>query len=151
MSDHSKLPPHIGRIVRQTLKSQGRTVTWLAQQLPCDRSNVYKIFAKRTLDTELLLTLSKVLGVDFFQIYSSFLKKWCQLGNTFMADEAAQKIICCQWKSVFLCLQFTLQKKLQNPGYFLPPNDISIIENTINVCFKKLIFLIILISLLWNI
>ena len=102
MSDHSKLPPHIGHIVRQTLKSQGRTVTWLAQQLPCDRSNVYKIFAKRTLDTELLLTLSKVLGVDFFQIYSSFLKKWCRFSHTFVADEALQKIICCRRKSIYL-------------------------------------------------
>ncbi len=35
-------------------------------------------------------------------------------------------------KRIFVFLIYTT-KKLQNPGYFLPPNDISIIENTINM------------------
>lgn len=50
-------------------------------------------------------------------------------------------------KRIFVFLMYTT-KKVAKSGLLLPPNDISIIENTINVCFKKLIFLIILISLL---
>ena len=53
-------------------------------------------------------------------------------------------------KRIFVLLIYTT-KKVAKSGYFLPPNDISVIENTTNVCFKKLIFLIILISSLWNI
>lgn len=74
MPNYSRLP-HIGEMVRQTLKDQGRTVTWLAAQIPCDRSNIYKIFSKRTLPADLLFALSEILGVDFFRIYSSLLKK----------------------------------------------------------------------------
>lgn len=67
--------PHIGHIIRDTLEKQGRKVIWFSAQLPCDRSNVYKIFEKRTLDTAMLLKISQILGVDFFQYYSDFLKK----------------------------------------------------------------------------
>ena len=34
----------------------------------------------------------------------------------------------------------SMYKKMHISGYFLATNDISIIEHTTNVCFKKLIF-----------
>ena len=61
---------HIGQLIQQQLKAQGRTVTWFAQQLNYDRSNVYKIFSKPHIDTDLLLSISKVLNYNFFRAYT---------------------------------------------------------------------------------
>ena len=65
---------HIGHLIKQELQKQGYTVTWLTKELNCSRSNVYKIFDKPTLDTALLMQLSKLLDVDFFQYYSEELE-----------------------------------------------------------------------------
>ena len=61
---------HIGQLIRQELKEQGRSVTWLAKNLNCSRSNVYIIFDKPTLDTSVLMQIPKLLDVDFFRYYS---------------------------------------------------------------------------------
>lgn len=61
---------HIGHLIRQQLKEQGRSVTWFAQRLNYDRSNAYKIFSKPHIDTDLLLTISKVLNYNFFCVYA---------------------------------------------------------------------------------
>lgn len=62
--------PHIGSIIKEELAKQERTVSWFARKLSCDRSNVYKLFRRSTIDTELLLRISQILGRDFFQYYS---------------------------------------------------------------------------------
>ena len=41
-------------------------MVWFANRLSCDRTNVYRIFSKRSLDTELLARISIVLGHNFF-------------------------------------------------------------------------------------
>ena len=61
---------HIGQLIQQKLKEQGRTVTWFARQLNYDRSNAYKIFSKPHIDTDLLLSISKILNYNFFGVYS---------------------------------------------------------------------------------
>ena len=66
---------HIGQLIRQELQNQGRTVAWLTRELNCSRSNVYKIFEKPTLDTAILLQVSKLLKVDFFRYYTDELSK----------------------------------------------------------------------------
>ncbi len=66
--------PHIGHIIQTTLKEQGRTVVWFARQLCCDRTNVYKIFSKDSIDTGLLYKISTILGVDFFANISNYYK-----------------------------------------------------------------------------
>ena len=60
----------IGEIIQQELRKQERTVTWLARKLNCNRQNVYDIFRRRTIDTELLMRISCILKVDFFKMYS---------------------------------------------------------------------------------
>lgn len=65
---------YIGEIIRQELLRQERSVSWFARKLYCDRTNVYKIFRKQSLDTELLLRISLILHHDFFQYYSSSLE-----------------------------------------------------------------------------
>ncbi len=61
---------HIGNIIRQELKQQRQSVSWLAYQLNTDRSNMYRILKKRNLDAELLRRISVILNHDFFQYYS---------------------------------------------------------------------------------
>lgn len=59
----------IGQLIKIELERQERTVSWFARKLCCDRSNVYKIFKRSTIDTELLLRISQILQHDFFEIY----------------------------------------------------------------------------------
>ena len=60
---------HIGRLIEQELRRQGRTVTWFAAMLHCDRTNVYKIFKKQSIDTALLEKISTILQHNFFLYY----------------------------------------------------------------------------------
>ena len=61
---------HIGQLIKQELEEQGRTVVWFARKLSYSRANVYKIFEKSSIDTNVLMRISSLLGVDFFQCYS---------------------------------------------------------------------------------
>lgn len=45
---------------------EGCSVTWFAEQLHCDRRNVYDIFKRYTIDTQLLTQISLVLEYNFF-------------------------------------------------------------------------------------
>ena len=38
---------------------------WLARKLSCDRSNVYRLFQKRSIETDLLIRISVILNRDF--------------------------------------------------------------------------------------
>ena len=49
---------HIGQLIRQELRRQERSVAWFARQLSCDRSNIYRIFQKESIDTYLLVRIS---------------------------------------------------------------------------------------------
>lgn len=66
---------HIGRLIKQKMDEQGKTVTWLARELSYCRTNIYKIYDKKSLDTDLLLRISALLRHDFFSDYSEELGK----------------------------------------------------------------------------
>ena len=57
---------HIGELIKEELEHQERTVSWLARKLSCDRSNVYRIFQKQSIDTSVLKRISIILNHDFF-------------------------------------------------------------------------------------
>ncbi len=60
---------HIGEQIKDRLahEAKGRTVTWFAQRLNCHRVNVYDIFRRSSIDTELLWRISAILGHNFFR------------------------------------------------------------------------------------
>lgn len=58
---------HIGNLIQEELKRQGRSVTWFASQLFYTRPHIYKIFSRATIDTGLLQRISKILNHDFFK------------------------------------------------------------------------------------
>lgn len=57
---------HIGEAIKKELERQGKTVVWFAEQIPCHRTNVYRIFEKASIDTHLLMRISEILHHDFF-------------------------------------------------------------------------------------
>ena len=65
----SAMSIHIGKEIKAELRRQGRGVTWFAQQLYCDRTNVYNIFKREGIDTILLQRICSVLGRNFFALY----------------------------------------------------------------------------------
>jgi len=64
-------PILIGKIIEAELRRQERTVTWLSRKIHCDRRNVYDIFSRQYIDTELLYRISLALNTDFFKYYSA--------------------------------------------------------------------------------
>lgn len=61
---------HIGKCIKQKLEEQGKTSSWLAQQLSYNRTTMYKIYDKASLDTQMLLRISRIMDYDFFQEFS---------------------------------------------------------------------------------
>lgn len=61
---------HIGQLIEAELHRQERSVIWLARKLYCDRTNVYSIFKRQSIDTDLLMRICHILGYDFFSCYS---------------------------------------------------------------------------------
>lgn len=66
---------HIGKRIKQKLAEQGKTSLWLAQQLSYNRTTMYKIYDKASLDTQMLLRISRIMQYDFFKEFSQ------ELGN----------------------------------------------------------------------
>lgn len=66
---------HIGKIIEEELRRQERTVTWLADKISCERTNVYSIFKRDSIDTQLLVRISLALNHNFFAYYMKELEK----------------------------------------------------------------------------
>ncbi len=62
---------HIGQEIKAVLDQQGRKISWFADKLYCDRTNVYNIFKRPSIDTELLLRISLTLNFNFFSLYDT--------------------------------------------------------------------------------
>ncbi|HBI59215.1 MAG: XRE family transcriptional regulator [Duncaniella sp.] len=64
----------IGKVIKDELKAQQKSVVWLSNELGCNRTNVYKIFNRRSIDADLLLRISVALDRNFFEPYTARLK-----------------------------------------------------------------------------
>ena len=58
---------HVGKMIHEELLSQGRTVTWFAKQICCEKSNIYKLFRRESIDLLQLMKISEVLGHNFLK------------------------------------------------------------------------------------
>ena len=74
---------HIGKIIKDVLKEQERTPTWLARKINCERPNIYYIFQQQSINTELLLRISNALQHDFFRYYSEEVSHTNGVNNTY--------------------------------------------------------------------
>ena len=57
----------IGQRIQDELKRQGRTVTWLANQLGMERTSLYYTFRQSSINLELLMRISCFLEHNFLQ------------------------------------------------------------------------------------
>ncbi|MCM1078787.1 MAG: XRE family transcriptional regulator [Bacteroidales bacterium] len=60
---------HIGKILQQKLKADGKSVVWLARELGCHRTNVYNLFEKYSIDTLQLERICTIMNYNFFELY----------------------------------------------------------------------------------
>ena len=58
---------NIGWQIEAILRKQGKSAAWLATQIPCERTNVYNIFRRKSVDARLLMKISQILEYDFFK------------------------------------------------------------------------------------
>ena len=59
----------IGKLILQKLDEEGLSVNWLAEKLGKEHSYFHKILKKKSIDTDLLFNISKILHCNFFQYY----------------------------------------------------------------------------------
>jgi plasmid maintenance system antidote protein VapI len=69
---------HIGEIIRQQLKEEGRSIVWLSKQINCDSSNLCKLLNQNSFYTDQLYRISVALKTDYFGIFSEVVKKSCE-------------------------------------------------------------------------
>lgn len=69
IADDMSEPIHIGHIIQEELRAQGRSVAWLARQLNTSRMACYRIFHSYSIDTYLLYRISELLERNLFEVY----------------------------------------------------------------------------------
>lgn len=63
---------HLGKLIKAELTRQGRSITWLANQIDCTRENLYKLFKSPWISTYTLFKIGKALDFDFFKLCSDY-------------------------------------------------------------------------------
>jgi len=66
---------HMGKLVYQKLKEDGRSASWLAKQIHCSRTHIYKLFQKSEIFHPQLVQIGIALEFDFFTHYSKVVYK----------------------------------------------------------------------------
>ena len=62
---------HIGNKIKALVNKKGMSVSEFSRRINMSRENVYSIFKRKSIDTDLLTTISKILEYDFFQYYTT--------------------------------------------------------------------------------
>ena len=60
----------IGELIRKKMEKEGRKVTWLANKINCQASNISKIYKKSSINSGLLLDISVALEENFHRYYT---------------------------------------------------------------------------------
>jgi len=48
---------HIGKLIKEKVKEKNKTSVWLAQQMSYSRTNIYKLYDKKSIDTDVLFRI----------------------------------------------------------------------------------------------
>ena len=60
---------HIGKKIQEKFRASGMSGAEFARQLNYERTNIYRIFERESIDTILLMQISEILNFDFFIYY----------------------------------------------------------------------------------
>lgn len=63
---------HIGHLIREELRRQGHNNEWLADHIGVTPRTLQRIYNRPSIDTHLLLRISKVLHTNLFLPYFDF-------------------------------------------------------------------------------
>lgn len=66
---------HIGKFIKEELERQHKSPTWLAHEINCERPNIYNIFGRCSMDSELIARLSIALKVNIFELLAKEVQK----------------------------------------------------------------------------
>lgn len=58
---------HLGERIRTVIKQKHMSVVQVSRELSCERTNLYNVFERKDVNTELLQRLCVVLDYDFFK------------------------------------------------------------------------------------
>ncbi|MDR2684349.1 MAG: helix-turn-helix transcriptional regulator [Prevotellaceae bacterium] len=56
---------HIGTIIKEKVEERKMSVAAFARKIHCDRTTIYDIYKRKSIDTELLIKISYALDYDF--------------------------------------------------------------------------------------
>ena len=56
---------HIGQLIKAVFDGSGMSIAEFARRINCERTNVYKIFARKSIDVGLLVIISDTLQHNF--------------------------------------------------------------------------------------
>ena len=78
--DHEK--KILGQHIREVTRMKGISAAKLAERIPCERTNIYNVFNRDSINTRLLQRICEILDYDFFQELSESLPvKKCKQGG----------------------------------------------------------------------
>jgi|GEM_PF-5426610 len=72
---------NLGEIIRQKIRSDGRTAKVICEELGMSRGNLDKIYHKESINSDLLAKISLSLGYDFFKHVNPFRKSELEQGG----------------------------------------------------------------------
>jgi hypothetical protein len=58
---------HLGSIIKQKLRERAMSIKEFSNKIHCDRTTVYDIFKRKSIDIERLLLISQVLDYNFIE------------------------------------------------------------------------------------
>ena len=64
---------HIGEMIEKRVQETDTDVMCICKLLMCTEEDVRRIYSSKTIESEILLILSKLLHYDFFRVYSQHL------------------------------------------------------------------------------
>jgi hypothetical protein len=82
---------HIGKLIKEKLKDNQIPVVKFASIINTTRENVYGIFKRKSIDTELLIKISKALQFNFFEPFYSELNIELDIDNNITINSKEAK------------------------------------------------------------
>lgn len=83
---------HIGQMLKMAVTESGIEISRICHFLKSDEEEIQEMFQQKSIDTHLLLRWSKLLGYDFFRLYSQHL--------IFYAPPSSEEKMQKKWKTV---------------------------------------------------
>ncbi|MDL2296364.1 helix-turn-helix domain-containing protein [Bacteroidales bacterium OttesenSCG-928-B11] len=83
---------HIGSAIKQKVSERSLSIQQFAYLINCDRTTVYDIFKRKSIDTERLIRISQILDFDFInEIYLKHINLSSRKKSVFVAIEVEKE------------------------------------------------------------